>query len=253
MLETDSPKLLVSVRDEVEATAAIAGGAQWIDLKEPSAGALGAVAPSVALRVVAGVGAKSTISAALGEMIHWAQDTSLLEISHIEVVKLGLAGCGQRPQWQRQWLEARGICQQHGKQLAGVVYADWDAADAPRPDTVIEFVSQAGGKFLLIDTFDKHDASSIEILGGREFARLVHLSRGCGLTTVVAGRLQLDDLPRLSGLPIDIVAVRGAVCRGNRMARLDVELVRAFSHRLATCLNARPLNSCLTSADQEFA
>ena len=46
------PKLLVSVRDVSEAEAALAGGADWIDLKEPQAGSLGAVCPETALSLI---------------------------------------------------------------------------------------------------------------------------------------------------------------------------------------------------------
>ena len=40
-VELRRPKLLVSVRDVAEAEAALAGGADWIDLKEPVGGAAG--------------------------------------------------------------------------------------------------------------------------------------------------------------------------------------------------------------------
>ena len=40
-------RLLVSVRDAVEADAAVDGGAEIVDAKEPAAGSLGAVAPAV--------------------------------------------------------------------------------------------------------------------------------------------------------------------------------------------------------------
>ena len=42
------PRLLVSVRNSREAIDALAGGADWIDLKEPANGTLGAVAGDLA-------------------------------------------------------------------------------------------------------------------------------------------------------------------------------------------------------------
>ncbi|MEX0885938.1 MAG: (5-formylfuran-3-yl)methyl phosphate synthase, partial [Phycisphaeraceae bacterium] len=47
----DRPGLLVSVRNVAEARAAMAGGADVIDIKEPAAGALGAASPTTIQQV----------------------------------------------------------------------------------------------------------------------------------------------------------------------------------------------------------
>src|ERR671923_2585613 len=60
-------RLLVSVRDADEARAALRGGAEVIDAKDPSRGALGAVDASVLHDIVAVVGGKRPVSAALGD------------------------------------------------------------------------------------------------------------------------------------------------------------------------------------------
>ena len=65
---TVRPKLLVSVRDVSEAAAALAGGADWIDLKEPFTGPLGAVDVETAEGVVECVAGRCQVSAALGEL-----------------------------------------------------------------------------------------------------------------------------------------------------------------------------------------
>ena len=51
-------RLLVSVADAAEARAALAGGADIIDAKEPRHGALGAVAPDVLRAIRNAVGAE---------------------------------------------------------------------------------------------------------------------------------------------------------------------------------------------------
>ena len=242
-------RLLVSVRDHVEASAAIAGGARWIDLKEPAAGPLGAVAPSVAEQVARMVDSRCPVSAALGELSQWPQAAQLLDVDQLRVVKLGLAGCRHWPDWRQRWLQVRDECLGKGKQLAGVVYADSVAAAAPLPDEVIELVGHSGGKYLLIDTYDKQGLSSIDALGCKEFARLVHSSRRCGLTTVVAGRITLDDVPLLAALPIDILAVRGAVCQGDRMGKLDTNLVQEFNRQLLKYTDAVKQKTYFTTAE----
>src|SRR5438067_2429694 len=59
-------RLLVSVADAAEARAALAGGADIIDAKEPRHGALGAVAPDVLRAIRNAVAVRRPVSAALG-------------------------------------------------------------------------------------------------------------------------------------------------------------------------------------------
>ena len=66
-----APLLLVSVRDRAEAELAVLGGADWIDLKEPCAGPLGAVGQATAWRVAEAIPATIPLSAACGELCDW--------------------------------------------------------------------------------------------------------------------------------------------------------------------------------------
>src|SRR5438094_10252622 len=60
-------QLLVSVADASEGRAALLGGADVIDAKDPREGALGAVRPEVLRERRAAVGAARPLSAALGD------------------------------------------------------------------------------------------------------------------------------------------------------------------------------------------
>src|SRR5205809_4525549 len=60
-------QLLVSVADASEGRAALLGGADVIDAKDPGEGALGAVRPEVLRELRAAVGAARPLSAALGD------------------------------------------------------------------------------------------------------------------------------------------------------------------------------------------
>src|SRR5262245_26134710 len=68
------PQLLVSVRDVAEARAALTGGADIIDIKEPRRGPLGMAKPAVMAEIVAGVGGRAPVSAALGELHEWTSE-----------------------------------------------------------------------------------------------------------------------------------------------------------------------------------
>lgn len=241
-------KLLVSVRNVQEADDAVAGGADWIDLKEPSAGALGAVNAAVANSAVKTIGNGSPISAALGELINWPTSSALLTIPEIKVVKLGLAGCNRFADWQSRWNDAFDICSQQAKQLAAVIYADWQKVGAPCPEEVLSCALRAGTQYLLIDTFEKQGLSSIEILSRKYTAHLLRFARQRGLATVLAGSLRLNDISIVAGLPVDVLAIRGAVCGGNRNSALDLAKVRVFRRHMGIASeNAKELNSYLTT------
>ena len=61
-------KLLVSVRSTAEAEAALRGGADIIDIKEPARGPLGMAPPEVCGSIVQRVAGRAPVSAALGEL-----------------------------------------------------------------------------------------------------------------------------------------------------------------------------------------
>jgi uncharacterized protein (UPF0264 family) len=241
-------KLLVSVRNAQEAQDAVAGGTNWLDLKEPSRGPLGPVSLTIAQAANKAVNGRCSISAALGELTTWSSANELLTIPEIEVVKLGLAECGPLADWQLHWRAAFEICSQQVKQLAAVVYADWQKAVAPRPEEVLACALRAGSKYLLIDTFEKRGLTSVEILGRDYAARLLQFARQGGMITVLAGSLREDDLSLVVDLPVDIVAIRGAVCQEARDSSLDPDKVRQF-RRCMEMVNksVKDLNSYLTT------
>ena len=89
-------KLLVSVVSAEEARRAVAGGADIIDVKDPSEGALGAPAPRVLSSVVSAVGAAAPVSVALGDMPNLPHTAALAArgaaLSGAAYVKVGLRG-----------------------------------------------------------------------------------------------------------------------------------------------------------------
>src|SRR2546430_11326761 len=86
-------RLLVSVRGSVEARAALAGGADVIDAKDPARGALGAVQRDRLAAIRRAVGAARPVSAALGD----ARDDAMVAAgaaaaAGVAFVKLGFGG-----------------------------------------------------------------------------------------------------------------------------------------------------------------
>ena len=250
---TTTPRLLVSVRNLHEARQAVAGGADWIDLKDPQQGPLGPVDATAAHEVAEAFSTSHPLSAAAGELQSWlSQGTSsglgrqpaegeghledkgqrLLNVPGIQLLKLGLAGCGDMSHWQDQWSVAQGQIHKAGKHLVAVVYADWQEAAAPRPEQVVEHATGNQCEYLLIDTFCKTEGTMLDCLRAGELALMLEHARKASIRTVVAGSLSIASLPHLLRLPIDLVAVRGAVCTGGRSGTLQRNRIEQFQGAL---------------------
>ncbi|HEX6961115.1 MAG TPA: (5-formylfuran-3-yl)methyl phosphate synthase [Lacipirellula sp.] len=232
----EAPQLLISVRNAEEAAAALVGGADWIDLKEPDRGALGAVDASVAQDVVACIDGRASISAAGGELRDWTDGSarSLLEIGGIQVLKLGLSGLRDRP-WQNEWLAAKREIEAAGKELAAVVYADEAAAASPPWNEILHMASDSACRWILIDTFDKQARSIFDCTSDSELRQLFESARRGGCTVVAAGRLDLTAISRLPVHLLNIVGVRGAACEGGRSGAVCRRRVAELRAVLSGC------------------
>src|SRR2546430_8304939 len=136
-------RLLVSVRGPVEACAALAGGADVIDAKDPACGALGAVSAERLAAIRRAVGAARPVSAALGD----ARDEGTVAAAAAAAagaafVKLGFGGVTSAARAQRL---ARAARRNAGAATALVLvaYADWRRATSLAPGRLL---AVAGGK-----------------------------------------------------------------------------------------------------------
>ena len=233
----DLPALLVSVRDALEAQIALEAGIQLIDVKDPSAGPLGAAGPEVLHEVAEIVASSSNIhfSAALGELQTLSErKPPFLLCPALNFVKIGLSGCRPLPDWKERFRQA----QERLKPLDGmpgtiawvaVVYADHSECDAPLPEDVLNFAIQAGCVGLLIDTFTKTGKSTFEFMTVVELFPLRRLCREKGLFFALAGSIKTEHLALARELEPDVIAVRGAVCAGtDRTAEIDSRAIQNF-------------------------
>jgi uncharacterized protein (UPF0264 family) len=226
---------LVSVRSSWEAEEALAGGADWIDLKEPRRGPLGAVTADVAREVAACVGARAPLSAAAGELADWATSLSreLLDVPAISHVKLGLAACDGQP-WEWRWRAAQGEAAAAGKDLVAAAYVDYPAARAPGPGDILKCAANAGAAWILVDTFDKAGGSLCDHWSREELVDFLRTARTSELRTVIAGGLSLEAFAQLPRELIDMAAVRGAACDGPREGSVCRARVAELAQRLST-------------------
>jgi uncharacterized protein (UPF0264 family) len=227
----EQPGLLVSVRDAEEAEAALAGGADIIDVKEPTRGPLGAADASAVVSVVSAVAGRAPVSIAVGELLDWSEVDWQ---RHVETIgggiaycKFGLAGCSNVDDWHSRWRQAAAMLGEATQPVA-VVYADWQKAAAPRPDQVLAIAQSANCRVLLVDTWDKRGGTLLDHWSFGDLNDFGHRVHRAGLGLVLAGSLAGTQLQLAARCRPALLAVRGAACQGGRGGRVTAARVAAI-------------------------
>jgi uncharacterized protein (UPF0264 family) len=222
-------RLLVSVRGPLEARAAVAGGADVVDAKDPALGALGAVRADRLAAIRRAVGAARPVSAALGDARDDASvATAAAAVARLGVafVKLGLGGVTSDARARRLACVARRAAGA-ATALVLVAYADWRRATSLAPHRLVAVAAEAGAVGLLLDTAWK-DAPLFALLSSDAVASWVAAVRAAGLFAALAGSLSGRDFATARALGAELVGVRGAACIGGRTGRVSRDRVAAL-------------------------
>ena len=232
-------RLLVSVRSVAETEAALRGGADIIDIKEPRRGSLGRAEPEVIAAIVDRVAGRVPVSVALGEWSEfnaegWNHVAPLVPArgpeGAIQWYKFGLAGCRHLA---AQPLEALASHFPSGS-LVLAAYADAERAAAPDVWQVLEHLPRWHGQILLIDTWQKDGHGLLAWLSLSELQRLRQETARRDVLLALAGSLTTAEFPEVAQVQPDILAVRGAACReGSRTGEVEVERVAALRQLLS--------------------
>lgn len=225
--------LLVSVRNGPEALAALEGGADLIDVKDPHRGSLGAAGLRQWEEVRRAVGDNAPLSVALGELLVDDVDALLPQTVGFQYAKLGLAGCGNEENWYDHW---SAVLQNmpRGVTPVAVCYADWETAQAPLPEEILHYAEKFNCGAYLIDTFSKERGGMFDYFSEGQLTELIYNIKSRNMLAVLGGSLGIDCLSSAMELQPDYIAVRGAACRGERTDRIDAALVRELSQRIAS-------------------
>jgi uncharacterized protein (UPF0264 family) len=224
-------RLLVSVVDADEARVAAAAGADVIDVKDPSRGALGEAAPHVVRAVRAVTPPHLPVSVALGDGPFAPAAAASVAVAGAAAgaafVKLGLRQTSVRA--AIAGLGAARASLPEGVQLVAAGFADFERAGAPPPADLPALAAGAGAHGCLLDTAVKDGRGLFHWLDDGALAAFIAGCRDHGLYAALAGSLRAADLERLARLGPDLVGVRGAACLGDRVGgRVDAERVRAL-------------------------
>ncbi len=215
-------KLLVSPTNKKEAIAAIAGGADIIDVKNPREGSLGANFPWVIKEIKALLPASVELSATLGDLEFKPGTASLAAYAAaslgVDYVKAGLYGINN----MEQALEiAKKICRAAATDFKAKVvlasYAEHEDIGCISPFLLSEIAKKAGASVVMIDTARKNGRSLLNHIEEEQLKKFIHKAHEEKLQAALAGSLNMNEVKKIAALGCDIVGVRSAVCRGDRL------------------------------------
>lgn len=235
-------KLMISVRDEQEAVAALAGGADIIDVKNPAEGSLGAGRPETITAIVRAVQAVAPVSASIGDVPNLPGTVALAGLGAVacgvRFVKVGLLGARTGVEAANLLDAVSGALRMANGTVGLVACAYADAALVGSLDPLE--LPEAAAPFAegcLIDTAIKDGRTLFQCLPEETITRFIQQCHDRGLFCALAGSLQQTDLSRALALGADVVGVRTAACEGGRRSgSISTKLVE----RLKASLSAYP-------------
>lgn len=231
-------KLLVSPTNKKEAIAAIAGGADIIDVKNPREGSLGANFPWVIKEVRAALPKKVELSATLGDLEFKPGTAALAAYGAaslgVNYVKAGLYDIFN----EKQALEmAKKICNAVIDFKAKVVlagYAEYEELGCISPFSLPEVAKKAGASVVMIDTARKNGRSLLNHIEEEQLKKFIDELHALKLQAALAGSLNMNEVKKIAALGCDIIGVRSAVCEGGRLrGKISAAKVRKLKETLS--------------------
>ncbi len=226
-------KLMISVTNLAEASAAVEGGAEIIDVKNPAEGSLGANYPWVIKDIRNAVPEALEVSATLGDAANlpgtYALAAAGAAICQINYVKVGLHGFTNESEavfFLERIREAIRFCAVNTKlMVAG--YADLDKKLGIQPESIPKIASEVGAVGCMLDTYYKKEGNLFDKMKMQQLWQFVEASHGAGLICALAGSIELNHLSLLRQLQVDIVGMRGAACeKEQRLGKICAEKVK---------------------------
>ncbi|MGH8672254.1 MAG: (5-formylfuran-3-yl)methyl phosphate synthase [Burkholderiales bacterium] len=238
-------RLLASVANIEEAHLAFESGVDIIDLKNPAAGALGAVPHATVTAVVGMVNGACRISATLGDLPMQPEVLckAVLELSAtwVDFIKVGIFPSPE----QRECIAALKNAADAAF-LIGVLFADHQPGLA-----VLEDFSHAGFAGVMLDTADKTAGGLRAHLSDAQLRAFVERARALELFVGLAGSLAMDDVAPLMAINPDYLGFRGALCdQSDRKLGIVPERILTIRRAMDACpgMNANGIGRASRSA-----
>lgn len=248
------PRLLVSVGDSDDLSAALENGAEIIDLKDARQGSLGAVEVEQARRLIERIGiqqwiatrarpraSRIPVSATIGDL---PLDAEQIRVACMDRQDLGLdyLKIGLVPGTERDSVITALGSHPWPCGLVAVLFADREPLDGTenlhRLERTIVHLASAGFVGVVFDTFEKGQRLT-ERLAPELLGRIVSIVHRHDLFCGLAGSLRIGDITAVAALGADIVGMRGGLCEdARRTARLSARRV-AEAARMLDAARAR--------------
>jgi dihydroneopterin aldolase len=198
---------LASVASVEEAKIALTGGADIIDLKNPHAGALGALPLTTIADTVKLINNNAQTSATIGDLT--ADSGSIpdavraMQTTKVDFIKIGLFSEGGD---LSELISS--LCNEASNyKLIAVLFAD-----QPLDLTLLPQLAEANFHGVMLDTATKQGSGLRANLPDRDLASFVQTAKQLGLISGLAGQLSTSDIPSLLPLDPDYLGFRSALC-----------------------------------------
>ncbi len=216
--------MLASVRNLEEAELVYHGGADIIDLKEPSEGALGAAPLSEIHRVVDDLWEKCVVSATIGDL---PADPAKINEKVIQTAETGVDYVKVGMFSERHiesCLPNLIYCANKGIAVIAVFFADMDFDI----DFAIATAADARLKGVMLDTAHKGSGGLLTHKNIMQLEYFVNRAKQKGLITGLAGALSTKDISTLLNVSPDYVGFRTALCDSNiRAGSLNEQAIQS--------------------------
>lgn len=221
-------QLLVSVTSIQEAQIALENGVDIIDLKDPGAGALGALPLQQIQSIVTYVDAKRPISATIGD-VPMQPDLLVERINAFSATQLDFIKIGffEADDYQ-PCLDVLQYELKTNTKLIAVLFAEFKY-----PVSLIAAIKQAGFCGVMLDTAHKNGTTFMDHYSEAQYKQLSELVFSHDMSFGIAGSLRLEHIAHVNKIQPTYVGFRGGVCAENqRGLDLNVEKIKAIRKAL---------------------
>lgn len=227
-------QLLISVISAEEAQIALENGADFIDLKDPAKGALGALPLATIAEIVSYVKVASNsdyklTSATIGDLPMQpqliAEQVAQLASTGVDIIKIGFFDTGESGSSNYDsCLSAMAPLAKSGLKLIAVLFAE-----NKYPYDLIPSIKNAGFYGVMLDTAIKNGATFLDYFTEQEIQHLSENVRVHNLIFGLAGSLAIQHVAKIKEFNPSYMGFRGGVCVDNlRVFELDSVKISAI-------------------------
>ncbi|MCF6113497.1 (5-formylfuran-3-yl)methyl phosphate synthase [Mesorhizobium muleiense] len=213
-------RMLASITGVDEAEIALSGGADIIDLKDPKAGALGAVSTQTIRRTMSLIAGRAPVSAVCGDL-PMEPETIRAKAEEIAATGVDYVKIGFFPSANVAACAAALAPLAPRTKLIAVLFADL------APDfELLPMLAEHRFHGAMVDTAHKANGRLLDHLPPERIPGFIDRAKSLGLMVGLSGSLEAPDIPRLLPFAPDFLGFRGALCgHFGRVGSISAEAV----------------------------